>query len=88
MAKDTDSKISSQDLENRETSDDRETENNLSDIEYLASLLNELKQIADAGGHKLLFHLIEMACLEAEHLADTSQSKQESSNQPEVNKNN
>jgi|GEM_PF-5276490 len=35
------------------------------DIEYTASLLKQLKMIADHSGHRMLYHLINMAEMEA-----------------------
>ncbi|GAA6212257.1 hypothetical protein NBRC116602_19980 [Hyphomicrobiales bacterium 4NK60-0047b] len=35
------------------------------DIEYTASLLKQLKMIADQSGHRMLYHLINMAEMEA-----------------------
>lgn len=81
MAKDIKTTIFSQDTENKQANEFSAPDSNFSDIEYLASLLNELKQIADVGGHKLLFHLIEMASLEAEHLVDSSKAEQKSEQQ-------
>jgi hypothetical protein len=42
---------------------DTNTEPN--DIEYTASLLKQLKMIADQSGHRMLYHLINMAEMEA-----------------------
>lgn len=37
-------------------------------IEYTASLLKQLKMIADQSGHKMLYHLVNMAEMEANYI--------------------
>lgn len=43
----------------------RISQENREDIEYSASLLKQLKTIADQSGHRMLYHLINMAEMEA-----------------------
>lgn len=45
------------------------------DLEYLSSLLHELKNLADNSGHKLLYHLINMAEIEATDILEREQEK-------------
>ncbi len=42
-----------------------DTNKEANDIEYTASLLKQLKMIADQSGHRMLYHLINMAEMEA-----------------------
>ncbi len=42
-----------------------DTNQEANDIEYTASLLKQLKMIADHSGHRMLYHLINMAEMEA-----------------------
>ncbi len=44
---------------------DADTTNEANNIEYTASLLKQLKMIADQSGHRMLYHLINMAEMEA-----------------------
>jgi hypothetical protein len=51
------------------------------DIEYAASLLKQLKMIVDQSGHRMLYHLINMAEMEANSIIQDEKS-QEPPNQP------
>ena len=45
------------------------------DIEYAASLLKQLKMIADKSGHRMLYHLINMAEMEANSIVQENRSQ-------------
>jgi len=46
------------------------------DIEYAASLLKQLKMIADQSGHRMLYHLINMAEMEANSIIQDEKSQE------------
>lgn len=49
---------------------------NAEDIEYAASLLKQLKMIADQSGHRMLYHLINMAEMEANSIIQDEKSQE------------
>lgn len=52
-----------------------ENMNNHHDLEYISSLLHELKILADQSGYKLLYHLINMAEIESIDIQKLIKSK-------------
>lgn len=49
---------------------------NAEDIEYAASLLKQLKMITDQSGHRMLYHLINMAEMEANSIIQGEKSQE------------